>query len=212
MITVLIFAVNAKLGRTLEQLPEQDSSISIVGIADDQRSFVRLADTFRPNVILTQGVPIKEQLGELRVGHEDAAWVLFVESKSERASLEALSAGASAILPLSANPVEIIATIKMVADGLAIFPQKLLTTLPSRAEIVDGQPGQTDSGRPRLSERERIVLTAMANGLSNKEIARRLGISFHTVKFHVASILEKLEVETRTEAVIKAAQLGLVML
>ena len=63
-----------------------------------------------------------------------------------------------------------------------------------------------------LSKREMAVLTAMADGLSNKEIARRLGISFHTVKFHVASILEKLEVDTRTEAVIKAAQLGLVML
>jgi DNA-binding NarL/FixJ family response regulator len=157
MISVLIFAVNAKLGCTLEQLPEQDSGISIVGIADDQRSLVRLADTFGPNVILTQGVPSKEKLAELRIGHKDTAWVLFVDSKSERASLEALVAGASAILPLSANTIEIIVTIKMVSDGLAIFPQKLLTTLFSRAEIVDGRSGQTDSGRPRLSERERIV-------------------------------------------------------
>ncbi len=136
---------------------------------------------------------------------------MFVDSKNERASLEALSAGASAILPLTANSVEIIAAIKMVAEGLAIFPQKLVTTLSGRAEIVDRRSSQA-GGRPILSERERIVLTAMANGLSNKEIARLLGISFHTVKFHVASILEKLEVETRTEAVIKAAQLGLVML
>jgi len=212
MISVLIFAVNAKLSRTLEQLPEQDSGISIVGIADDQRSFVRLVDTFGPDVILTQGVPSKEHLGdEPRVGHKDAAWMVFVDSKNERASLEALSAGASAILPLTANSVEIIAAIKMVAEGLAIFPQKLVTTLTGRAEICDRRLGQA-GGRPNLSERERIVLTAIANGLSNKEIARLLGISFHTVKFHVASILEKLEVETRIEAVIKAAQLGLVML
>src|SRR5690349_19432274 len=108
MISVLIFAANAKLSCTLEQLPEQDSGISIVGIADDHRSLVRLVDTFVPNVILTQGVPSNEQLGdELRVG--DAAWVVFVDSKNERASLEALSAGASAILPLTANSEEITA-------------------------------------------------------------------------------------------------------
>jgi DNA-binding NarL/FixJ family response regulator len=56
------------------------------------------------------------------------------------------------------------------------------------------------------------VLAAMADGASNKEIARRLDISFHTVKFHVAAILDKLEAESRTEAVVKASQLGIVML
>ena len=55
-------------------------------------------------------------------------------------------------------------------------------------------------------------LSAMADGATNKAIARRLGISFHTVKFHVAAILEKLDADTRTEAVMKAAQLGIVML
>jgi len=212
MISVLIFAVDAKLACKLEQLQQQDSNISIVGIADDQRSFFRLVDGFGPHVILTQRVPSEGQLGKLQARHKGAAWVVFADPESERASLEALNAGASAILPLSANLVEIIATIKMVVKGVAIFPQKLLTTLSNRAEIVSGRSGEPDGGRPRLSERERIVLTAMADGLSNKQIARRLEISFHTVKFHVASILEKLEVETRTEAVIKAAQLGLVML
>jgi DNA-binding NarL/FixJ family response regulator len=56
------------------------------------------------------------------------------------------------------------------------------------------------------------VLAAMADGASNKTIARRLGISFHTAKFHVAAILAKLDADSRTEAVAKAAHLGLVML
>ncbi len=56
------------------------------------------------------------------------------------------------------------------------------------------------------------MLAAMADGASNKAIARRLEISFHTVKFHVAAILAKLDADSRTEAVTKAAQLGLVML
>jgi DNA-binding NarL/FixJ family response regulator len=64
----------------------------------------------------------------------------------------------------------------------------------------------------RLTPRELEVLAAMADGASNKTIARRLGISFHTVKFHVAAILAKLDADSRTEAVAKAAQSGLVML
>ncbi len=100
----------------------------------------------------------------------------------------------------------------MVADGLVVFPQQLLAALLSRAEIANGHLQETDEDHPRLSSREIAVLTAMTDGVSNKELARRLGISFHTVKFHVASILEKLEADTRTEAVFKAAQLGIVML
>jgi DNA-binding NarL/FixJ family response regulator len=64
----------------------------------------------------------------------------------------------------------------------------------------------------RLTPRELQVLAAMADGASNKAIARRLGISFHTAKFHVAAILAKLDADSRTEAVAKAAQSGLVML
>jgi DNA-binding CsgD family transcriptional regulator len=63
-----------------------------------------------------------------------------------------------------------------------------------------------------LTLREREVLAAMADGASNKVIARRLGISFHTAKFHVASILAKLDADTRTEALARAARRGLVML
>src|ERR1700730_1159392 len=70
----------------------------------------------------------------------------------------------------------------------------------------------SNDGNAQLTARELEVLTAMADGATNKAIARRLGISFHTVKFHVAAILEKLDADTRTEAVMKAAQLGIVML
>ena len=63
-----------------------------------------------------------------------------------------------------------------------------------------------------LTPRELEVLAAMADGASNKVIARRLGISFHTAKFHVAAILAKLDADSRTEAVARAAHLGLVML
>jgi two-component system, NarL family, response regulator YdfI len=212
MISVLIFCVDAKLRCTLGRLAQQDRGIMVVGIADDHRSFVELADRYDPNVVLAQGMPNDEPFARWQVHYSAAAWVLIVDPKSERACFEALSSGASAILPLSTNLPEIIATIRLVAGGLAVFPQKLLAKLSDNPGILDGRSNETAGGSAGLSKRERAVLLAMADGLSNKEIARRLAISFHTVKFHVASILEKLEVDTRTEAVIKAAQLGLVMI
>jgi two-component system, NarL family, response regulator YdfI len=212
MIRVLIFAVDAKLRRILEQLRQKDPAIVIVGVADDQPSLVRLAETSHVDVVLAQKMLPAKQLGDWRVRHNGTAWVLFLDPAYGRAALDVLGAGASAILPPSADLAEIITTIRIVANGLVVFPQQLLAVLLSRAEIANEHLQDADEDQPRLSKREIAVLTAMTDGLSNKEIARRLGISFHTVKFHVASILEKLEVETRTEAVFKAAQLGIVML
>jgi DNA-binding NarL/FixJ family response regulator len=213
MIGILIFAVDARLRRTLEQLPRKDPAITIVGIADDQPSLVRLAERSHVDVVLTQKLPTVKQIADWRIRHDNTAWVFFLDPADRRAALDALGAGASAISPPSADLGEIVATIRMVAEGLVVFPQQLLAVLLSRAEISNGQLHEADKDHhPRLSKREIAVLTAMTDGLSNKEIARRLEISFHTAKFHVASILEKLEVETRTEAVFKAAQLGIVML
>jgi len=102
--------------------------------------------------------------------------------------------------------------IKAVTNGLAVLPGDLFLTLLSKASLVGELLDDNDVDRARLTARELEVLAAMADGVSNKAIARRLGISFHTAKFHVAAILAKLNADSRTEAVAKAAQLGLVML
>jgi DNA-binding NarL/FixJ family response regulator len=135
--------------------------------------------------------------------------VALLEDAGMETSLEMLGAGAWAILPRSAGGDEIGAAIHAVARGLAVLPHELLPRL------FDGAAADQAGDRHehvRLTARELDVLTAMADGASNKAIARRLGISFHTVKFHVAAILAKLDADSRTEAVTKAAQLGLLML
>jgi DNA-binding NarL/FixJ family response regulator len=105
-----------------------------------------------------------------------------------------------------------VVAIKAVTIGFAVLPRQLVATLLNGAEPVDELPGRNDAGRAPLTARELEVLAAMADGASNKAIARRLRISFHTAKFHVAAILAKLNADSRTEAVTRAAQLGLVML
>ncbi len=120
--------------------------------------------------------------------------------------------GATGILPRSAEPNDIVAAIEAVTNGFAVLPRELLPILLDGASPADELLDRNDSAHARLTPRELEVLAAMADGASNKAIARRLGISFHTAKFHVAAILAKLDADSRTEAVTRAAQLGLVML
>jgi two-component system, NarL family, nitrate/nitrite response regulator NarL len=125
---------------------------------------------------------------------------------------QALAAGASAVLPRSADAAEILVVIRALASGFIVLQPPVLAALfDKRATALEPPNGDAD-GNPRLTAREIEVLAAMADGASNKEIARRLDISFYTVKFHVAAILDKLDAESRTEAVVKASQLGIVML
>src|SRR5271155_1155314 len=211
MVAIAILSVDPALRGSLEQLPPKDPSISLVGIVDSLPALFGLAEKYPVDVVLTTEVPGRTQLAAWHTRYKRSAWMILLDGADERSSQDALSAGASAILPRSAGLSDIVAAITAVTNGLKVFHKKALpplaTSTPS-AEQVNKGPDQ----HLRLTAREIEVMTAMADGASNKEIARRLGISFHTVKFHVAAVLEKLGAETRTEAVIKAAQLGIVML
>jgi DNA-binding NarL/FixJ family response regulator len=194
--------------RSLEQLLREDSTFSIVGVVDDPAAISLLIDQNHVNVILADE-PLRERLADWRLRHNQTAFLVFVDRADEEDSLDALYAGARAILPRTAKPDEIVTAIKAVTNGLAVLPSELLPTLLSGASLA----GELrDDDRTRLTPRELEVLAAMADGVSNKAIARRLGISFHTAKFHVVAILAKLNADSRTEAVARAAQLGLVML
>jgi DNA-binding NarL/FixJ family response regulator len=105
--------------------------------------------------------------------------------------------------------ITIAARVDEPADLVAMIEEAKLDAVLIDAHFFE----QGNGAEPvRMTPRELEVLAAMADGASNKAIARRLGISFHTAKFHVAAILAKLDADSRTEAVTKAAQSGLVML
>jgi DNA-binding NarL/FixJ family response regulator len=143
--------------------------------------------------------------------HKQPAFVVLGDRADEN-RLDLLNVGARAILPRSADSNEIVAAIKAVAKGYVILRHELVAALLSEKSASDESLHGNDAERVELTPRELEVLAAMADGASNKAIARRLGISFHTAKFHVAAILAKLDADSRTEAVTKAAQAGLVML
>jgi len=121
---------------------------------------------------------------------------------------EALKIGASGILPRHATASDLLLALEAVDRGFLILPRGgngLVTDATSR----DASDPQRDD---LLTARELEVLRLLAEGASNKLIARRLGISFHTAKFHVASIAAKLDATGRTDAVAQAVRLGLILL
>jgi two-component system, NarL family, nitrate/nitrite response regulator NarL len=113
-------------------------------------------------------------------------------------ALEAIAGGARGAISRSSSPSRIHAALRAVGEGLIVIDRE-----PSR---------DVDPLTDPLTAREQDVLRLLSSGLTNKEIATRLGITDHTVKFHVNAILGKLGAETRTEAVVHAAKLGIVVL
>jgi DNA-binding NarL/FixJ family response regulator len=211
MVAVAIFSPDPVLRRNLEQLPRDEPAVVLVGSFDQPSSFPEPLSRDRVDVLLADA-PTPELLAEYRGRYRSLALVVLLDGTDNEDIVRALSAGARAVLNRSASRNEIIAAIKAVTAGLVVVAPQLLATLFNEAPFADDSFKADDPGHARLTPRELEVLAAMADGASNKAIARRLGISFHTAKFHVAAILAKLDADSRTEAVAKAAQLGLVML
>ncbi len=135
--------------------------------------------------------------------------ILLAEAASPAASAEALRAGIRAVLPNDTSPDQLAAALQAVSSGLVVLhPANVHSAVPA-ASVV---PRPLDELVEPLTPRESEVLQMLASGLGNKEIAAKLGISEHTVKFHVASILGKLGAASRTEAVSLGIRRGLVLL
>lgn len=147
---------------------------------------------------LTEGAALAPDLG---------APVLALVA-DEAAGELALGEGARGLLFRDVAPGMLVAALHAVARGLTVFEPGLSHVRAApRSTAPSGAPGPDT-----LTPREREVLGLLAEGLSNKAIADRLAISDHTAKFHVNAVLAKLGVQRRTEAVVRAARLGLVTL
>lgn len=141
--------------------------------------------------------------------------VLALVSGAEDAQ-QALRAGARGVLSRSTPPHAIAPAALAVAAGHWVLDERFATRLiaadPQLAVPLASPPHASSPALTLLSPRESEVLALLSEGLSNRDVAARLGISHHTAKFHVNAILEKLGAATRTEAVVLAARSGLLTL
>jgi DNA-binding NarL/FixJ family response regulator len=121
---------------------------------------------------------------------------------------QALTFGASALLPVAVDPETLAVALLASARGLVSIPrQEIATLLPHDERIEPALNAPTES----LTPRELEVLQLMARGLTNRQIARRLEISEHTVKFHAGGVLGKMNARSRAEAVARAIGLGWIL-
>lgn len=200
---VLIVAEDPLARAGLAALLAEQPGYAVAGTAAPEDDLDRALDTFQPDLVLwdlgysTSTAPLFDRF-------QDFDLPLVALLPDESLAADAWRAGARALLMREIDPIHLMAALVAAAQGLVVLDPALADSVPA--------PRDTDPPVDDLTPREAEVLDLVAEGLPNKLIADRLGISENTVKYHLASILSKLGVHSRTEAVIRAARLGLVML
>jgi len=213
-IRVLIADDQALVRSGFRLILETRSDIDVVGEAEDGRRAVALAVDAEPDVILMDvrmpeldGIEATRQI--VAAGSPARILVLTTFDLDEYV-YAAIRAGASGFLLKDVRPRDLVDAIRLVADGNALLGPTVTRRLLDR--FAAAVPGGQDRPDPfaTLSERELDILRLLAAGLSNAEIAGRLYLGESTVKTHVSSILRKLGVRDRVQAVIVAFEAGLV--
>jgi DNA-binding NarL/FixJ family response regulator len=188
---------------------ETQPDFAIAGEAASGTQAVERAAELRPDVILLDlALPELDgvaALRQIRAADPAAHVIIFTAFDTDERILSAVQAGAQGYLLKGAPREELFQAIRVVYSGGSLLQPVVAARLLRQFSGTTALPEQ-------LTERELEVLRQLAKGRQNKEIATELWISERTVKFHVSAILAKLGVGNRTEAVSKAAQLGLVEL
>jgi two-component system, NarL family, response regulator YdfI len=210
VIRVLIGARSEVVRAGLTSLLTADPRFQVVGTfsIDD---LTRVEDLQPEVVLLDLDSPSDESLlAAIQSGSAlvNSSLLILIEDP-ESLAVDVLGSGLRAILPRYATPEEIIAAIQAAATGLVALHPDIFDSMLSR--IRPGQQSELDPSGHILTPREIEVLRMIAEGLGNKEIASKLSISDHTVKFHISSIFAKLGASNRAEAVTLGIRHGLIM-
>ncbi len=210
-ITVVIADDHALFRRGLTMVLESEPDIEVVGEANDGHEVVTLAEKYMPDLVLMDvrmpgrgGIDAAQAIKDA-VPHTKI--LMLTISDEEEDLYDAIKVGASGYLLKEISIEEVADSIRQVHAGQSLISpsmaSKLLTEFAAMAR-KDEEKQQMPT--PRLTDREMEVLTLVAQGLNNRDIAKELFISENTVKNHVRNILEKLHLHSRMEAVVYAVR------
>ena len=211
-VSVLIADDQTLFREGLKDLLEKEKAIEVIGESADGPETIRLAKKLKPDVILMDiKLPHMDGIAATRAIRKDCpdTNVLILSSFEDEAHvMEAIQAGANGYLSKMLPASELVQALKTFANEGVLIPQ------PVMSKLIQGlrQMGTTkmEASLVALTKTEIRVLALLGKGNSNKEIAKELKASVKTVKNHLNSIFQKLDVSNRTEAVVHGIDMGLI--
>ena len=206
-IRVLIVEDHLVVAQGLAALINHQGDMKVVGEARSVAACIAAAAEIGPDVVLLDfrlpdGTGAEAATG-IREVRPEAKLIFLTREDSDAARFAAVQSGASAFIHKSKAASEVVAAIRDVARGRMLITPRTIATLLAKRRAIDAQ-------LQSLTVREKEVLRLMAEGLSSRSVAARLGISYTTVRTHIRSLGSKLGVHSKLEAIVKARELGLI--
>lgn len=202
---VFLIDDHALFRKGVGQIIDADPAFKVIGEAASGQEGLETALGLKPDIVLIdlnmKGMNGIETLRQFKALDLTAKYVVLTVSDAEDDLLEALRAGADGYLLKDMEPEDLCANLKKVASGMTIIQDTLTEVL--RTALLEPKPQRKDE-QASLTEREREILQCLSDGLNNKTIARKLGISDTTVKVHIKHLLSKLKLSSRLEAAVWA--------
>lgn len=204
---------HALLREALHRTLDGERDMEVVAEAGDGEEAVRLASELKPDVVVMDIVMPKlngiEATRKIKETAASTAILILTAYDDEEYVLGLLDAGAAGYLLKSARGRDLVDAIRTIQSGESVLHPKIIAKLLKRAMAA---PAGKGGGPELLSERESKVLELVALGMSNKEVSERLYVSQRTVKAHLTNIFNKLNVASRSEAIVKGLKCGLITL
>jgi DNA-binding NarL/FixJ family response regulator len=221
VIKILLVDDQTLIRQGIRLLLEIESDLRVVGQAGNGREALEQVERSRPDVVLMD-VRMPEMDGvaatrEITQRFPEVKVIILTTFEDDETVFEGLKAGARGYLLKDISSEAMAAAVRKVAAGEALIEPRLTRKVLAEFSRM-ASAGQTPAAAPAtdqvlpvpLTEREQDVLQALAHGMSNREIAEQLVITEGTVKNHVSSLIDKLGVRDRTQAVLKGQELGLI--
>lgn len=209
---ILVVASSPLARAGLTALLEHRADLNVVGQTAGDAELLETIDVYRPDVVLWElgwePAQMVERVAETRAARVPVLVLLSEVTSAINVTPALMAAGARGLLLQTSSLDRLTAALNAVAQGLVVIDDRIAASLQEDLRTER----EYEATRETLTPREREVLALIAEGLPNKAIALRLGISEHTVKFHVNAILTKFGAQSRTEAVVRATRAGLLSL